>query len=569
MKDFEKIVLPMIVIGLITAIACYYILKDYNKQQAPVKKGTTEEVAEQIVSDEELKYETQGILIAKNQADMKLTFKSLDDDKQACFDYDGSTKVLAKHGNNMSIAQLELGDILDVTYSVHSGVLDSVQVSDDIWSQSDVTRFEVNEKRKTIEIAGSLYKLSDDVVVSYGQSLAKLMDVTNVDTLTIKGKDRKVYSIIVDEGHGYLRLLNDSYFLGGWVEVGQEIIKPVTESMLLPVPEGEYKLRITNRGYAGEDKVVIERDKETKVDLSKIDIEEVAIGRIRFNITPDYALLYVDDEMTDFDEYVPLEFGIHKVHVECAGHESVDTNIKVAADYADVTIELERTNGDSSSSSSSSLLSSASSSSTSSSSSSTSSTSSSTSSTASSSTSNSLTSSSTSTSMLDQKFEPVPSGLPLDKYYYSKSSSAKTTSISTSSSSTSKSTSSSTAYVSTESQLYIDGPVGAEVYVDGVYVGIAPIATVKSAGPHIVTLCANGYIPKSYTIFVENDDRDVTYSFSELISEGNYNDQVNVGDVNNNPAVQNDNNENNQSEGNINDIIDFFNNYGNTSGNEN
>ena len=68
--------------------------------------------------------------------------------------------------------------------------------------------------------------------------------------------------------------------------------------------------------------------------------------------------------------------------------------------------------------------------------------------------------------------------------------------------------------------MYVESPEGAEIFIDGVYYGISPISFTKpEAGSHVITLSKNGFIPKSYTIMVYDDDRDVTLSFSELVSE--------------------------------------------------
>ena len=49
-------------------------------------------------------------------------------------------------------------------------------------------------------------------------------------TITVNGS---VYDVVVEEGHGYLRLSNEEYLEGGWIEVGQSVIQRITEDMLL------------------------------------------------------------------------------------------------------------------------------------------------------------------------------------------------------------------------------------------------------------------------------------------------------------------------------------------------
>lgn len=87
------------------------------------------------------------------------------------------------------------------------------------------------------------------------------------------------------------------------------------------------------------------------------------------------------------------------------------------------------------------------------------------------------------------------------------------------SSSDSSSSSSEGNVISQNRKLYVESPVGAEVYLDGNYIGIAPAACNKPVGTHIIVIYKNGYMPKSYTVDIADDKNDVTFSFSELYKE--------------------------------------------------
>lgn len=453
-NTFRKALIPILFIILITGVVIYCITIEYNKEKhaAAVNKTQeqTEEEPEELVDMNSLEYQITGTLIQKDAENKSITIRPVDGTKDFLLEYDGTTDVLGRHGNSISLSQLNLGEIVEVTYSVHSGKLKIVQVSDKAFTMTDVSKFVIDERKKSMTIGDDTFHLEDDVVIAYGDTLGQLMDITDLDTLSIRGIDREIYSIIIDRGHGYIRLKNDAYFVGGWIEIGQEIIKPITSEMLVPVPEGKYHVKVTHKGYAGEEDMLIEKDKESILDLDAIDIEEVAIGHVEFKIDPDYAQLEVDGEMTDYLERVPLEYGIHKIHVELAGYQSVDTNIKVLSEYANVEITLEKEKESDSTSSSSSS-----------------------------------TSSSTQPGILN----------------------------------TSSSSTDNPVVVSENRQIYVEAPTGAEVYLDGNYVGIAPTNTNKVTGQHVLTLSKTGYATKSYTINVDSDDRDVTFSFSDLIAE--------------------------------------------------
>jgi hypothetical protein len=75
-------------------------------------------------------------------------------------------------------------------------------------------------------------------------------------------------------------------------------------------------------------------------------------------------------------------------------------------------------------------------------------------------------------------------------------------------------------------RVYIDYPIDVEVYVDSVYMGLSPLYFEKKAGSHTITLRREGYITKSYTIYLDENEDDVTYSFSAL--EKNIDTDVNT-----------------------------------------
>jgi hypothetical protein len=68
-----------------------------------------------------------------------------------------------------------------------------------------------------------------------------------------------------------------------------------------------------------------------------------------------------------------------------------------------------------------------------------------------------------------------------------------------------------------EYKVHIDKPEGAEVYLDGNYIGIAPVSFKKEAGSHTITLRKSGYETRSYTISVDKEKKDSTFTFGDLV----------------------------------------------------
>ena len=87
-------------------------------------------------------------------------------------------------------------------------------------------------------------------------------------------------------------------------------------------------------------------------------------------------------------------------------------------------------------------------------------------------------------------------------------------SASTSSTATSATSDTTTTYY----RVHIDAPENVEVYLDGNYVGISPCSFKKTSGSHVITLRKSGYETRSYTVQVDEEKKDVSYSFVDLVA---------------------------------------------------
>ena len=457
----KRATVPVCLMILLCILGCYLIAKEYRSSIRPkrtedtgLQTDTSEEEdpeeEELPSSDRSLQYLT-AILSDADHEEKYLILKDLESDKEARLSYDGTTQFTDRFGQSITARELEYGEILNIAFSEKNGILKSVAEDDDIWLMTDVNNYSVDEKKGIFTISGEAYRFTPDIYIYSDEAKSEWMNITELDTLTVRGKDRRIYSVVVKKGHGYIRITNDSYFVGGWIEVGTDVIKPITEDMLLMVPEGDFHVTLTRGGYLGEEDVSIVRNKETILDLSRIEIEEVAIGHVEFKIEPEFAQLFIDGDITEYEDRVPLEYGIHSIRIEAAGYRPVTTSIKIGSEYAnvDISLDLDET---------------------------------------------AQTAEGTSGST-----QAVPSPSPVLQPTLPLTSSSYDTNV-----------------ISQVKKIYIEEPRGTEVYLDGNYIGVAPVSTNKVTGSHVITLSRSGYETKSYSVDIENDGNDITFSFSEL-----------------------------------------------------
>ena len=340
---------------------------------------------------------------------------------------EGTSNLYDKFGEPMSLEQIRLGDIVDVTFLRSKKRVNTMQISPLSWEYADASRYEIDLGRGEVTIGEDVYKLTDDTIYLSEEMRIEAMELNPVDVLTFKGIGSSIYSIEVERGHGYLRLKNEEKFVGGDMEIGQIIARRIEEDMLLTVPEGRYEIRLRKRGGGGTKEVTIRRGEETTLDIGDLEVPEIEYGTIVFTLEPSGAKLYIDGEKADPSAPVSLEYGIHQVMVRANGYQTITTYIKVAQPSGGLSFTLDAVDADKEN---------------------------------------------------DEQEEKEK----LAQY-----------------------------------KVFVDAPEFAEVYLDGNYVGIAPTSFVKSEGSHIITLRRSGCQTRSYTISVDGEYKDITYSFAELL----------------------------------------------------
>ena len=434
----------------------------------------------------------KAIVVAKEESQNKITFLNLEKKKNYTLNYDGITKFADKYGTPISVSQLEEGEMVELFFLKDEKLLSEVTISSEIWTLNDITKFELDLSAGRIKIMEDYYTLDENTVVLSQGEQREFIDINAQDVLQIKGIDRKIYSITIEEGHGYLRLANDEYFIGGWIEVGQKIIQKIEENMLLAVPEGSYEVYLSHSGIEGTKEVKITRNKETTLDVGDLKKEDlIKYGNLIFTVEPSDAEVLLDGKRVDITRIIKAEYGLHQITVKAEGYDTVIQYIRVNENNVNVSVTLEKEKEHSVSENST---------------------------VTDTNTVNTTTTntdktkeeeatdeketenkkeneSETSGNMKEEKEEEKEKET--EKEEQKMSSTATETNI--------------TGY-----KVTIESPEGAEIYIDGNYVGIAPVSYKKKSGTQEVTIRKTGYVTRTYTIDVDDEQKDISYSFSEL-----------------------------------------------------
>ena len=411
-----------------------------------------------------------AVVMSVDQENSGITFLNMDTGKQYTLYYSGTTYFKDKYEGPMTVSQIQPGDIVDVNFLKGKRQIASVQISPQAWCYENIDNYDLGGINHTASIGSSVFSLPDEAAILSGGNRIENMEVVKQDVVTIRGIGHTIYSVDIEKGHGYLRLKNDDALIGGWIEVGNSVICQITEDMLLTVPEGEYQVLLSNGKASCTKEVQIERNKELVLDVGDIQIEEEKTGKIVFSVTPATAQVSVDDEVVDISQPIELPYGIHKVYMEADGYYPLQKHVQVGSEYANISFTMEPKEEESSVSENS--------------------------------TGDDWDQPQQKTYDLSQD-EEVP---------FKQSVSENTTdkqSVSANS-------------TNTNNKVYVDikgGQEGVEVYLDGYYIGNAPVKFKKVTGSHTISLRKEGYHTRSYTIYLYNDGDDITYSCEPLVKK--------------------------------------------------
>lgn len=487
--------------GIICLFCLFFLSSCSQQENTEEKPETTGFVAAQTgVFDS-----ADTAVVAEIDTEEKsITLKNMDIKRQYTLTYDGTTFFYDKYGTVISATQLQKGEVVDVTFFKERKRLNSLQVSGEAWSHRNMDEYRLNEETFQAEVGSVVYAFSEDTVVIADGKQGDLIDINPVDILTFRGVGSDVYSIVVEKGHGYVRLKNEEYFYDGWIEIGNKIIKKVTENMMLTVPEGSHQVVISNKGTSGVKQIEVRKDVELELDVGDLKGEEPKYGSVIFTITPESATLYLDGTKTDYSSPVRLEYGIHQMIVMAEGYETISQYLKVGQVSAGIEVTMEAKEGvsgnDAAAEEGSAL---------------------------------------TDSEMLDEVNrllgERGYSGITADDLVGNGTNQSSTENNGTNDNNTgnggtdanntnanntaaNNQGTSNTPVTSTLSYyVTVDAPVGVEIYLDGNYIGITPCSFKKTPGSHTLTLRNTGYVAKSYTIQVDEDQKNVSYSFLDLV----------------------------------------------------
>jgi len=426
--------------------------------------------------------EDAAVVVKKDLEARTIQFQNIASSRRYTLSYDGTTTVYDKNDQALSMQQLKEGSVVTVRFYKPRKALAYIKENPDCVSYKEVQNYSMDLRKGTLTIGENTYNISAHVVVVSDGKETDMMEVNTMDVLSVWGYKDRIYGIYVEKGHGYLRLQNEDYFVNGWIDIGDRVIRKVAEDMLLVVPEGTHKVTVSHKGSSATQEITFARNEEMAWNLGEVEITVVQKGTVIFTLTPLTAKVFIDGKEVDVSRPVEIEYGLHRMRITADGYDAVAQYIRVAEPSANIAVELEESEEETQEASS-----------------------------------EKKDTAEEDASEKDADRYDAEEGT-TSKKYQSKLSDTEDEEAEDKSSEKQEEDSKDTVVSSTSKyKVYIDAPDGVEAYLDGNYIGITPISFKKVPGNYVVTLRKTGYQPRSYTLQIDEEQKDVNYSFTDLV----------------------------------------------------
>lgn len=443
----------------------------------------------------------EGILRSIDTNNKKIGIYIPENYQEKIFSYDTITDVKTANNVDTVMESLPLGSVIKCkAVSKKDDLLLSVIESSDAWDYTNVRNLEIESSKLMMKIGDRNFSYDAGISVFSGLDQISLDDIdTTKDILDIKGTGSRILSIRVTRGHGILDFSNYDDFLGGNIEIGYQVFDMITDNMKYSLPEGTYKVRMTNGGLVVNKVVTVERNRTAMLDLSKYTSQMTKKSIVRFNVAPAEAILYIDGGGVDSSYPQTLEYGEYLVKAVADGYKTYDTIVRINRPKQEINISLVPTDEEGKDSVTSQA--------------------------AVSSKDNTAKNSVSENEgnieedeLTDTDETETANTTPV-KTTTTTAEPHKTETVESKDNEETTPTAPIPVKTDEKNKITLRNPVGATAYLDGTKIGTVPCETTKVTGEHVIMLSKDGYVSQNYTVDIEDDNQDTIFSFPELNKE--------------------------------------------------
>lgn len=345
-KKRVDIVKRMTIIGiaaaaLIIIIASIVAMTMGGDKQIPV---TIPEPEETTAADEEAEKVYERALAVVKHVDIstgQLMIYDIEKMTMLTLKMDSSIVIKDEYGTDIALAQIDLGDMVETKYDTISMKPENVKITAVTWERKDVSNMTVDVENKVIRISNDSYSYTDELVTSDGGNPFDISSLSTADEAYVRGYKDMVWSVVLVNGHGTIKLINHEIFVGGQLEVGNRTSFTIEKDMVVPITAGVHNVVVTKDNMSPfVTQVMVEEDQQVVIDLSEA---QPKVGTVEFIVLQEDITVYLDGEVIDLQEEHILDFGTYEIKAEKDNYVTWEGELVLNQAYQQFKIDMDKT----------------------------------------------------------------------------------------------------------------------------------------------------------------------------------------------------------------------------------
>jgi len=251
--------------------------------------------------------------------------------------YTGASTFFDGYGIQLTAAQLVKGGLYRFTINTKEEWISTAEEAvdrrekpknADVWEKTGVDYMVIAPDK--ISFRDQNYRYSENVcVINNGKRTTLDALQPTIDIVTVRGVGQVIYEIVVTKGHGYIALENHEDFIGGTIAIGSTRVDSVSQEAKYLVREGSYPVIVEHGNYIGTKTLTVNRDATTVFDVFEYGRGPIKKGWLTINIDPLGATLYIDGVETPYTDGVELEYGTYKFEFSEGGYVTYKATVLI------------------------------------------------------------------------------------------------------------------------------------------------------------------------------------------------------------------------------------------------
>lgn len=322
---------------LIFASTIMMFLPEGGNKKTTSKQTPVPTVTPTILDTKAEEAELLGVVLEVDTEVKVITVYDVKAEQERNLIYIGATTFFDGYGIQMSAAQISPGGLYRFMINTKEEWITTACEAVDrtenaeaggVWEKTGVDRFTVTQNALTFR--GQNYRYSAGVCVMNNGKQISLSDLkSGVDIVTVRGIGQTIYEIVVTKGHGYITLQNHEDFIGGTITIGNSRIDTIEKTSSYLVREGTYEVTVDSGEYYGTEFITVPRDTTAVFDVFEYGSGPVQKGWLTINIEPLGATLYVDGVKTYYTDGLELDYGMYQFEFTEGGYTSYKAMVSI------------------------------------------------------------------------------------------------------------------------------------------------------------------------------------------------------------------------------------------------